>query len=135
MNAGVDFVAVDLPQANTLTPHILAAVAEAAARATSERTKAALAAAKARGVVLGNPTTRGGLRPDVWRRGLLSARVARRHLRDQAIEAVAHEIKAGRAEGASYRQTAAALNDDGYLTASGRPWGPMTVWLATRRIA
>jgi DNA invertase Pin-like site-specific DNA recombinase len=135
MNAGVEFVAVDLPQANPLTLHILAAVAEAEARSISERTKAALAAARARGVVLGNPTTRGGLPPDVWRKGLLSARVARRHLRDQAIDAIAHEIKAGRAEGASYRQIALALNDDGYLTATGRPWGATTVWLAAQRIA
>ena len=58
MNAGVEFVAVDFPQANPLTLHILAAVAEAEARSTSERTKAALAAARARGVVLGNPATR-----------------------------------------------------------------------------
>ena len=135
MNAGVDFVAVDLPQANPLTLHILAAVAEAEARSISERTKAALAAAKARGVVLGNPATRHGLPADVWRKGLLAARVARRHLRDQAIEAVAPTIKALRAQGAGYHQIALALNDDGYLTATGRRWGPMTVWLAAQRIA
>ena len=86
------------PQAaNPLTLHILAAVAEAEARSTSERTKAALAAAKDRGIVLGNPSTRSGLPPAVWRKGLLSARAAPgRHLRDQAIEAIAHEIKGRR---------------------------------------
>jgi DNA invertase Pin-like site-specific DNA recombinase len=94
MNAGVGSVAIDLPQANPLTLHILAAVAEVEARSTSERTKAAVAAAKARGVVLGNPTTRHGLPADVWRKGLSAARVARRDLRDQAIEAVAPKIKA-----------------------------------------
>ncbi|WP_426960394.1 recombinase family protein [Muricoccus radiodurans] len=55
MESGVEFVAADMPTVNRLTIHILAAVAEEEARMISARTKAALAAAKARGVVLGNP--------------------------------------------------------------------------------
>ena len=53
MESKVDFVAVDFPQANRLTVHILSAVAEHEAHMTSERTKAAVAAAKARGKRLG----------------------------------------------------------------------------------
>lgn len=53
MEAGVEFVACDFPQANRLTVHILAAVAEHEASMISARTKAALAAAKARGKNLG----------------------------------------------------------------------------------
>src|SRR5438309_7442947 len=55
MESGVDFIAADMPQANRLTVHIMAAFAEHEARAISERTKSALGALKARGIKLGNP--------------------------------------------------------------------------------
>src|SRR6266849_5970515 len=54
MEAKVDFVAVDMPDANRLTVHIIAALAEHEARLISVRTKDALGAAKRRGVCLGN---------------------------------------------------------------------------------
>jgi DNA invertase Pin-like site-specific DNA recombinase len=51
----LEFVAVDFPTASRLTLHVLAAIAEYESRLMSERTKAAFAAAKARGVKLGGP--------------------------------------------------------------------------------
>ena len=53
MESGVKLVVVDFPQANELTVHILASMAEYEAKAISARTKAALQAAKARGTKLG----------------------------------------------------------------------------------
>lgn len=53
MEAGVEFEAIDFPPANCLTIHMLAAVPAHEAKAISDRTKAALAAAKRRGVKLG----------------------------------------------------------------------------------
>lgn len=51
--AGIQFVATDMPSANRLTVGIMALVAQQEREAISARTKAALAAAKARGTVLG----------------------------------------------------------------------------------
>jgi DNA invertase Pin-like site-specific DNA recombinase len=54
-DAGTNFVAADMPDANSLTIGIMALIAQQEREATSQRTKEALQAAKARGTVLGNP--------------------------------------------------------------------------------
>ncbi len=53
--AKVPFTAVDMPEANELVIHLMAAMAQHEARMISSRTKAALAAKRARGEKLGNP--------------------------------------------------------------------------------
>ena len=53
MESGVEFVAVDNPNGNRLMVHMLAAFAEHEREQISSRTKQALAAAKARGTILG----------------------------------------------------------------------------------
>src|SRR5215211_1612482 len=53
--AGVKFVAADMLEANEMVVGIMAVVAQAERKMISARTKAALAAAKARGQVMGRP--------------------------------------------------------------------------------
>ncbi len=116
MDSGVEFVAVDMPQANRLTLHILAAVAEHEREMISTRTKAALAAAKARGVKLGNPS------PDL--------EAARRRASANAgrfRETVAPLVRRLRGEGLSLRRIAAELNARGVRTARGRRWQAASV--------
>jgi DNA invertase Pin-like site-specific DNA recombinase len=53
MESGIRFVAADLPEANTITIQIMAAMAQFESELASKRTKEALRAAKARGVKIG----------------------------------------------------------------------------------
>jgi DNA invertase Pin-like site-specific DNA recombinase len=132
MESDVEFVACDNPTANKLTIHILAAVAEDEARRISDRTKAALTAAKARGVVLGSA------RPGHWQgreaMRLQGAALGNSRSADvrhaKAIEAVRDlmpEIQQRRAAGASLAATAGALNDAGQRTTTGAAWTPMAI--------
>jgi DNA invertase Pin-like site-specific DNA recombinase len=132
MNSAVEFVACDNPAANRLTLHILAAVAEAEAKAISDRTKAALAAAKARGTLLGSarPGHWDG-REDARLAGLEKARgVAVKVRQAKAAEAYTDllpSVTALKAEGLSLRAIAERLNADGHTTRRGRPWNPVQV--------
>jgi DNA invertase Pin-like site-specific DNA recombinase len=125
MESKVEFVAADMPQANNLTVHILAAVAQAEAEAISARTKAALAAAKRRGVKLGGD--RGNI-ADLYRKGARASAVSRaREMRERAADLmpVIDEIKAKGA--ASLREIAARLNARGIPAARGGEWSAVQV--------
>jgi len=122
MDGGVDFVACDMPHANRLTLHLLAAIAEHEREMISQRTKAALAAAKARGTRLGNPNGAAGLvaySADAARQSALK-RAERASLRADAVEPVISEVVASGVEGA--RAIAVALNDRGIPAPSGGKW-------------
>jgi len=107
MESGVEFTAVDFPQANRLTVHILAAVAEHEAKAISERTRAALTAAKARGKRLGGD--RGNL-PAVAQRGSQISVAVRVQKADRRAADLVPTIRELQATGASLRQVATELS-------------------------
>jgi DNA invertase Pin-like site-specific DNA recombinase len=114
MESGVEFVAVDNPHANKLTVHILAAVAQHEREMISERTKAALAAAKKRGQVLGNPNL-----GDAAKLGTAAVkRNARRFAAN--IRPIIEEIT--RAGATSHNAIAAKLNERNVKTARGGTW-------------
>jgi DNA invertase Pin-like site-specific DNA recombinase len=123
MEAGVEFEACDFPQANRLTIHILAAVAEHEVRMISERTRAALAAAKARGTVLGGFRGRAGTCTD-----LEKARAVRSDQAKQRAIDLASTIEEVRLAGAhSFRSIATRLNSRGIVASRGGPWSAAQV--------
>ena len=114
MDSGVEFVAVDVPYAEPLYIHILGAFAQHERKMISERTKAALAAAKKRGVRLGNPN----LAPAAK----LGA-AANREGADRFAANVLPVIREIQAHGAvSQEAIAAKLNERKVPTARGGKW-------------
>ena len=120
MESGVDFVACDNQNANTLTIHILAAVAEDEAKRISERTKAGLAVAKARGTKLGTPEN---LTMEARMRGGETMR-KRAIQRSGAVTELAQIYKE---RGMTLQQIADKLNALGERTPRGKLYASMTV--------
>lgn len=120
IQAGVDFVAADNPHANKLTIHIIAAVAEDEAQRTSERTKAALKAAKARGVKLGGFR---GVKVDPSLG--TEARQAKAVQRAETLRPTIEELRAAGFN--SLHALAAQLNARGIPTARGKEWQAVSV--------
>jgi DNA invertase Pin-like site-specific DNA recombinase len=128
MESRVKFVAVDLPEANELTIHIMAAMAEHEAKAISQRTKVALAAAKRRGTVLGGRH----VSRERWDQIAATGRAESQRMRSEAASEWAEDvlpvIKDVRKHGAeSLREIAAALNERGIETRRGGQWTAVQV--------
>lgn len=140
MDSGVDFLACDNPHANRLTIQILSVMAEDEARRISERTKAALAAAKARGQLLGSA------RPDHWegredRRlagsvaGAKAAGEAHRKAAQEAYTDLVPIVSELRGKGYSQQAIADELNKLGHTTRRGKPWNQAQVHHVLKRMA
>lgn len=115
MNAKVDFVAVDMPHANKAMLQMMAVFAEMERDMISQRTKAALAAAKARGVKLGSPDYA----------ALAAARTAAAGRRNAQAAEIARSMQV---DGKTLVEIASALQAKGIKTAMGKPnWSPKQV--------
>jgi len=125
MESGVDFIATDMPEANRLTIHIIAAMAEYEREQISARTKAALAAAKARGTRLGwSIPSRLGEQRKAALRGVKANQTAAEQFARNVLPII-REIQA--AGITTLQGIADALNARGVRTARGRHWYASTV--------
>lgn len=120
MESGIEFIACDCPSANKMTVHILSAVAENEAHLISKRTREALAAAKARGTTLGNPSS-----PIAAAKG--------REANSKAAAEYAAKVRPiaqrKREAGKTLQEIAHFLTGSGIMTRRGKAWTPMAVKL------
>ncbi|MEP1231234.1 MAG: recombinase family protein [Litorimonas sp.] len=114
MESGIDFVAADMPSADRFMLHIYAAMAEEEGRRISERTKAALAAAKDRGVELG-------------KNGKVLAKANRHAAIEFAVSVTSQFPKLGVTSDMTMKEIAERLNQAGIKTRQGRYWHKPTV--------
>ncbi|MCA0871458.1 recombinase family protein [Seohaeicola saemankumensis] len=132
-DSGVRFLAVDMPEANDLTVGIMALVAQQEREAISKRTREALAAAKARGVKLGNPNGAAALRRAGKGGAALRSTVSANA--DDFARGLAPIIAAIQSDGhTTLRAIASELNRRGILTRQGGTWHVSNVRNLTKRL-
>lgn len=120
IETGVSFHAADMPNADRFMLHVYAAMAEEEGRRISERTKAALRAAKQRGITLGKT-------------GKILADRNKRASNDFALK-MRPVIERLKSDGLSVRKIADRLNSDRIAGFSGGMWHPTTVQRLLKRI-
>ena len=121
-DSGVKFLAVDMPDANHLTVGILAVIADHERQAISDRTKAALAALKVRGVKLGTPDN---LTPAAREKATVAIRKnAYNHPQNKRAGAYALSLHQ---QGKTLSRIAKDLNEHGFTTRRGKQFHAMQV--------
>jgi DNA invertase Pin-like site-specific DNA recombinase len=126
MDSRVEFVAVDFPEANRLTVHILAAVAEHESRMNSIRTKEAMAIAKAtRGAIFGTNNLPNGR----CENGIAASKLSNQIRANIFHEDMSPIIQGHLTAGMNLSEVARQLNNDGEPTARGQigKWTPQGV--------
>ena len=129
-DSGVNFVACDIPEANSLTIGIFALLAQQERELISERTKKALQAKKERGFKLGTPENLTATARDKS----IEVRTNKALNNENTTKAIAL-LSALKNQNLSLRQLATKLNDSGFLTATGKQFQPTTVKRLLDRIS
>lgn len=121
-DAEVDFVACDIPDANTLTVGIMASFAQHEAEQISKRTRAALAQLKLRGVKLGKPEN---FTEEVRKKGnMVRAVLAQQNLANRQAKEL---IRLYRQNNMTYQEICDKLNENGFRTRTGKLFWPISV--------
>jgi DNA invertase Pin-like site-specific DNA recombinase len=122
-DSGVRFVAADMPDMNETVVGIMAVIAQAERQAISDRTRAALDAAKRRGIKLGNPRLRPGTKATAQ-----VATEAAQAIAQTRAEELREVIADARDVGCeSLRQLAAHLNGLSIQTPRGGQWAAASI--------
>jgi DNA invertase Pin-like site-specific DNA recombinase len=126
-DSGVDFIVVDMPNADRFTVGIMALLAEKEAEMISQRTRDGLAAARRRGIKLGNP------RPAQALKVAQTANSARADAYVLNLIPVIREIRAAHVN--TLRKMAQCLNARGVKTSTGKAFAAQTVKNVIERAA
>lgn len=122
MESKVQFVCADMPEANELTLHIVAAMAQYEGKRISERTREALLAAKRRGVKLGKVEN------------LSKGNKDREQKAGEFADKLRGTLEGFKAEGLTQRAMVQRLNQIGVMTSAGKEWKLMTLQRVLKRL-
>lgn len=135
LKSQVPFVCLDNHDIHERTIHIVANMAEMETRKLSDRAKASLAAAKARGVKLGSADPR--VKKANFRRGTFKAIAAAAKKKREGVRSayafLMPEVKARRERGDTLPEIVEWLNQQGYTTTAGKPFTQTAVWRLLER--
>lgn len=129
-DSDVAFVAADLPEANTMTVGVMAVVAQHEREAISQRTRAALAAAKARGRILGGYRTTAPSIACHQQQGVRAVQMRATRAAEERREAIEELLQVG----LSLNRIAARLNADGVRASGGGKWTATAVKRIVERL-
>ncbi|RCR68282.1 recombinase family protein [Larkinella punicea] len=119
-DSGVNFLCVDMPDANTLTIGIFATLAQHERELISSRTKSALAVKQQQGAVLGKPEN---LTSEAQAKGVAS--IKRKAADNQNNRRASAMVAHLRSQGKTFAEIAKQLNRDGFVTSTGKEFHAM----------